>query len=216
MADDKHPWVPEEGPDADDEFDVLGESEDAAEEEQLEELEGEEVVAVDEPHEVEDSAEDGELSAEDLRILDDAERDLVAEYRDRAARAEADLVNFRNRVERDRQLNREATIAEVLRTILPALDDLDRAEAHGDMAEGTPMAIIAAKLRTSLSRFGLSPFGEKGEPFDPTLHEALFQLPTPGAESETIADVVEVGYRFGERVVRPAKVAVAVPAPAED
>ena len=73
-----------------------------------------------------------ELSEDDMALLQEAERDLVAEYRDRAARAEAELQNFRTRVERDRQANREIVIAEVIRSLLPVMDDLDRAEAHGD------------------------------------------------------------------------------------
>lgn len=158
-----------------------------------------------------EGAEGSDLSPEDLRILDDAERDLVAEMREDMLRAQAELVNFRNRVERDRQVNREATIAEVLRALLPALDDLDRAEAHGDAAEGTPMGLVTAKLRGAFERFGLTRFGEVGEAFDPAFHEAMFQQPTPGAESETILDVIERGYRFGDRVVRAAKVAVSVP-----
>src|SRR5690348_12083547 len=71
------------------------------------------------------------LSDEDLALLADAERDLVAEYREIAARAQADLKNFRTRVERDRAANREAVIAEVIRSLLPVIDDLDRADAHG-------------------------------------------------------------------------------------
>ena len=154
---------------------------------------------------------DPDLSDDDLAILDTAEQELVAELRDDLLRSRAELVNYRNRVERDRQANREAAITEVLRVVLPALDDLDRAEAHGDVAEGTPMAMISAKLRSSLLRFGLTPFGAVGDPFDPAHHEAIFQQPSADAQTETVLDVVEVGYRFGDRVVRPAKVAVAVP-----
>ncbi len=177
-----------------------------------EEYEGEEVLPIDLPEEV-GSDEDAELSVEDLEILDSAERDLVAEMREDMLRARAELVNFRNRVERDRPANREAAITEVLRSLLPSRDDLDRAEAHGDIGEGTPMAIIAMKLRTSFARFGLTQFGAVGDAFDPAMHEALFQKPTKGAESETVLDIVEYGYRFGDRVVRPAKVVVSVPAP---
>ncbi|MDA0289713.1 MAG: nucleotide exchange factor GrpE, partial [Actinobacteria bacterium] len=89
-----------------------------------------------------------ELSEDDMALLQEAERDLVAEYRDRAARAEAELQNFRTRVERDRQANRETVIAEVIRSLLPVMDDLDRAEAHGDLA-GTPLELVAQKLRSS-------------------------------------------------------------------
>jgi molecular chaperone GrpE len=155
---------------------------------------------------------DVELSEDDLALLADAERDLVAEYRERAARAEAELKNFRTRVERDRQANREAVIAEVIRTLLPAIDDLDRAETHGDLTEGSPLAIVASKLRGGFERYGLVRVGEKGEPFDPKLHEALVQLPSPDATSQTVADVIEVGYALGDRLIRPAKVAVSVPA----
>ncbi len=172
--------------------------------------EDEELVQEDEAHDVEAAGAE-ELSEADLEILGNAEQDLVAELREDMLRARAELVNYRNRVERDRQANREATITEVLRTLLPALDDLDRAEAHGELAEGTPMALIAAKLRGAFERFGISRYGAVGDPFDPALHEAIFQQPTPGAESETVLDVVDAGYRLGDRVVRAARVAVAVP-----
>jgi molecular chaperone GrpE len=155
---------------------------------------------------------DVELSDADMALLAEAERDLVGEYRERAARAEAELKNFRTRVERDRQANREAVIAEVIRTLLPAIDDLDRAEAHGDLTEGSPLAIVASKLRGGFEKYGLSRVGEKGEPFDPKFHEALVQLPNPDVTVQTIADVIEVGYALGERLIRPAKVAVSVPA----
>lgn len=154
-----------------------------------------------------------ELSDADQAILDEAQRDLVAEMRDRAARAEAELVNFRARVERDRAANRDAVIAEVIRAMLPAMDDLDRAEAHGDLEEGSPLALVAQKIRGGFERFGLARVGVVGEAFDPAVHEAMMQLPTPGAEGETVADVIQPGYLLGERLVRAAKVAVAVPAP---
>lgn len=158
----------------------------------------------------ESSSDDG-LSEEDAAILGDAERDLVAEYRDRAARAEAELQNFRTRVERDRQANREAVIAEVLRSLLPVMDDLDRAETHGDLA-GTPLELVAQKLRTAFDRYGVARVGVVGEPFDPAIHEAVVRLPHPEATSDTVADVIEGGYALGERLIRPAKVAVQVPA----
>jgi len=154
---------------------------------------------------------DIELSDEDTALLAEAERDLVGEYRERAARAEAELKNFRTRVERDRVANREAVIAEVIRTLLPAIDDLDRAEAHGDLTEGSPLAIVAQKLRAGFERYGLRRVGEAGEAFDPKVHEAIVQLPTPGVTVNTVADVIEPGYALGERLIRAAKVAVSVP-----
>jgi molecular chaperone GrpE len=153
-----------------------------------------------------------EQNAEELleSMLNEVERNLVEEYRDRAARAEAELANFRTRVERDRAANRDAVIAEVIRAVLPAMDDLNRAESHGDLA-GSPLEIVAQKIRTGFGRFGLVSVGEVGEAFDPNRHEAIVKLPTDGATSETVADVVEVGYALGDRLIRPAKVAVAAP-----
>jgi molecular chaperone GrpE len=153
-----------------------------------------------------------DLSEADQALLDQAATDLVAEMRTDMLRAQAELVNFRQRVERDRQLNRDAVISEVIRSLLPALDDLARAEAHGDLVEGAPLTIVAQKLRGAFEKYGLTQVGEKGEPFDPAFHEAVVQLPNPDVTVNTIADVIEPGYVLGDRLVRPAKVAVFVPA----
>ena len=158
-----------------------------------------------------EAASGDDITEEDIELLAEAERDLVAEYRDRAARAEAELQNFRMRVERDRQANRESVIAEVIRALLPVMDDLDRADAHGDLAGG-PLELVAQKLRSSFERYGLTAVGEVGEVFDPAKHEAMVRLPEAGAEGETVADVIEGGYILGDKLVRPAKVAVKVPA----
>jgi len=158
-----------------------------------------------------DNAGADDLSEADQALLDQAATDLVAEMRSDMLRAQAELVNFRQRVERDRQLNREAVIAEVIRALLPALDDLSRAEAHGDL-EGSPLELVAQKIRAGFERFGLKEVGKKGEPFDPNFHEAVVQLPNPDVTVNTIADVIEPGYALGDRLVRAAKVAVAVPA----
>ncbi|WP_420369717.1 nucleotide exchange factor GrpE [Curtobacterium sp. L1-20] len=218
--------VPEDG-----EPQVEGDATNAAEPEDLVEAEGPDVeVPTDGPAAggpAADAAND--LSPEDEALLADAaramkedehraedklsteDRDLVAEMRADMLRAQAELVNFRKRVERDREANREVAIAEVVRALLPALDDLTRAEAHGDLTEG-PMQVIGQKIRGGFERFKLVQIGEKGESFDPNIHEAIVQLPTPGATGQTVADVVEPGYKLGERVLRAAKVAVAVPA----
>lgn len=153
-----------------------------------------------------------DLTDADQALLDGAAVDLVAEMRSDMLRAQAELVNFRTRVERDRTANREAVIAEVIRSLLPALDDLDRARAHGDLEEGTPMAIVAQKLHSGFERYGLRTIGEKGDVFDPAFHEAVVQIPSPDVTVNTVADVLETGYALGERLVRPAKVAVSVPA----
>jgi molecular chaperone GrpE len=150
------------------------------------------------------------LTQEEISFLEAGERDLLEDMRNDLARAQAELVNFRKRVERDRAANRDAVIAEVVRTMLPAVDDLDRAEAHGDLA-GSPLELIAQKLHAAFARYGLRSVGEKGEAFDPNFHEAVVQLPTAGVTVNTVADVIEPGYALGDRLLRAAKVAVSVP-----
>ena len=135
------------------------------------------------------------------------EAELLADLQ----RLQAEFVNYRARVERDRDVSRNAAIAEVLRSLLPALDDLSRAEAHSDL-EGSPFAAVVAKLRASGEKFGLKTFGAKGDKFDPDLHEALVQTPNPEVTENTVADVIESGYMVGDRLLRAAKVAVLIPA----
>ena len=135
------------------------------------------------------------------------EAELLADLQ----RLQAEFVNYRTRVERDRDVSRNAAIAEVLRSLLPALDDLSRAEAHGDL-DGSPFAAVVAKLRASGEKFGLKTFGAKGDKFDPELHEALVQTPTADVTENTVADVIESGYMVGDRLLRAAKVAVFIPA----
>lgn len=159
--------------------------------------------ALEETEEVsEEAGEEGDKDAIDreLEIFQDLQR------------LQADFVNYRARVERDRGVERQLAVAEAIRAFLPAMDDLTRAEAHGDLQDGTPMAAIAQKLRAAGEKFGLSAFGEKGEAFDPEKHEALVQNPSEEVTEPVIADVIELGYMVGDRLLRPAKVAVSVPA----
>ncbi|PJJ65388.1 nucleotide exchange factor GrpE [Compostimonas suwonensis] len=137
--------------------------------------------------------------------------ELAAERLADLQRVTAEYANYRKRTEANREVERERTTGDVVKLLLPVLDDLDRAEKHGDLAEG-PFVSIAAKLRASVERLGLKPFGAVGEQFDPNLHEAIFQQPNPEATSETIADVVETGYTIGSTLLRAAKVVVSVPA----
>ncbi len=179
------------------------EFEDEAEvEEEPEVLEPEDIANPDDPELT--------LSDEDAALLDQTAADIVAEMRTDMLRAQAELVNFRTRVERDRAANRDAVIAEVIRSLLPALDDLNRAEKHGDL-EGSPLEIVAQKIRASFERYGLKTVGVKGEEFDPHLHEAVVQLPNAEVKVNTVADVIETGYALGERLIRAAKVVVSVP-----
>jgi molecular chaperone GrpE len=91
------------------------------------------------------------------------------------------------------------------------VDDLDRAEKHGDLAEGAALTAIAAKVRGVGERLGLSAYGVAGEAFDPNIHEAIVQQPSADVTVETVLDVAERGYLLGSTQVRPAKVVVAVP-----
>lgn len=135
------------------------------------------------------------------------EAELLADLQ----RLQAEFVNYKARVERDRDVSRHAAIAEVLRSLLPALDDLSRAESHGDL-EGSPFAAVVAKLRNAGDKFGLKAFGAKGDKFDPEIHDALVQTPSKDVTENTVADVVEAGYMLGDRLLRAAKVAVFIPA----
>ena len=164
---------------------------------------------------------DENLTVED--ILSEAQSDEAKEadaeavdeenpYLEDLRRLSAEYANYRKRTEDNRELEQQRAKAKVLESLLHVLDDLDRAEAHGDLVEGSAFLTIAQKIRTTVEKQGLESFGEKGEPFDPQQHEAIAQVPVPGSETETVLDVVERGYRIGLVELRPAKVAVAVSA----
>ena len=128
-------------------------------------------------------------------------------------RLQAEYVNYKRRVDRDRAMVQERAVQDVLETLLPVLDDIHAAREHGDLQSG-PFASIAEKLEQTLTRFGLSRFGDVGEPFDPMRHEALMhtQADLPeGATETTVVTVLQPGYRAGDQVIRPARVAVADP-----
>jgi molecular chaperone GrpE len=126
-------------------------------------------------------------------------------------RVTAEYANYRKRTEQNRELERERAVGQAVAVLLPVLDDLDRAEKHGDLEGDGAFATIAAKLRGATEKLGLSRFGEVGEPFDPQLHEAIFQQPSADVEVDTVADVVETGYQLGSVQLRPAKVVVKTP-----
>lgn len=131
-------------------------------------------------------------------------------YLEDLRRVNAEYANYRKRTEANAEIDRQRTVGSVVSSLLGVLDDLDRAEQHGDLEEGSAFATIATKVRLSMEKFGVVSFGEKGEPFDPQIHEAIAQVPVPGTESPTVLDVIERGYRIGDVELRPAKVAVAV------
>jgi len=143
---------------------------------------------------------------------------LAASRLDDLQRLNAEYVNYKRRVDRDRAAVQERAVRDVLETLLPVLDDIQLARDHGDLADG-PFAAIADKLEVILGKFGLSRFGAVGEVFDPMHHEALMhaawdtantELPSD-ATSTTVVQVLQPGYRVGDQVLRPARVAVADP-----
>ena len=138
----------------------------------------------------------------------DAEHALLVDLK----RLTAEYANYRRRTEEQRHVEVDRAKGEAAKGLLPVLDDLDRAQQHGDLAEGSAFAVIADKLRAVVERLGVVAYGAQGDEFDPQQHEAIFQQPTPGATTSTILEVVEVGYRLGDVELRPAKVVVAVPA----
>jgi molecular chaperone GrpE len=127
-------------------------------------------------------------------------------------RVTAEYANYRRRTERERETIKDRATGDAARAFLPVLDDLDRAEAHGDLAEGGPMTAIAQKLRTAVAKLGITAYGEKGEPFDPHQHDAIFQRESADVDRPTVSDVVERGYRIGDTTLRVAKVVVDTPA----
>jgi molecular chaperone GrpE len=137
---------------------------------------------------------------------------LTASLAERTAdlqRVQADYANYRKRVDRDRQAVAEQALASVLIGLLPVLDDIDRAREHGEVEGG--FKSVADNLETTLVKLGLARYGEPGEPFDPTVHEALTHGYSSDVAEPTCAAVLQPGYRLGERVLRPARVAVVEP-----
>ncbi|MFK0002242.1 nucleotide exchange factor GrpE [Paenarthrobacter sp. NPDC090522] len=152
-----------------------------------------------------------EVPAEESVAPGAAAEAQAAELRNDLLRLQAEYVNYRKRVERDRAVAGEMAVIGVLNSLLPVLDDVDAARQHGDLEDG-PFAAIATKLENALKTYGLERIADTGVEFDPTIHEALIQQPGEDIEVDTVSQVLRSGYRSGERVLRAAQVIVAVPA----
>lgn len=126
-------------------------------------------------------------------------------------RLQAEYQNYRRRVERDRITVKEIAVANLLTELLPVLDDIGRAREHGELVGG--FKSVAESLETVAAKMGLQQFGKEGEPFDPTIHEALMHSYAPDVTETTCVAILQPGYRIGERTIRPARVAVAEPQP---
>ncbi|CAL9507607.1 nucleotide exchange factor GrpE [Streptomyces pilosus] len=126
-------------------------------------------------------------------------------------RLQAEFQNYRRRVERDRVAVKEVAVANLLTELLPVLDDIGRAREHGELVGG--FKSVAESLESTVAKLGLQQFGKEGEPFDPTIHEALMHSYAPDVTETTCVAILQPGYRIGERTIRPARVAVAEPQP---
>jgi molecular chaperone GrpE len=126
-------------------------------------------------------------------------------------RLQAEYQNYRRRVERDRVTVKEIATATLLTELLPVLDDIGRAREHGELVGG--FKSVAESLETVAAKMGLQQVGKEGEPFDPTIHEALMHSYAPDVTETTCVAILQPGYLIGERTIRPARVAVAEPQP---
>lgn len=124
-------------------------------------------------------------------------------------RLQAEYINYRKRVERDRALAHELAISAVLTELLPILDDIDRAKEHGELQGG--FKAIADQLINVTTKIGLQSFGDAGSSFDPQIHEALMHSTSSEVTEPTATAILQPGYKYKERILRPARVAVADP-----
>ena len=147
-------------------------------------------------------------SADALTPLGKAKKE-AADYLEALQRERAEFINYRNRTQKEQERFRQHGIIDVLTALLPALDDIDRIREHSEMDDS--FKAVATKIDQAFETFGVEKFGEKGEDFDPTKHDAILHKPDADAEKETVDTVVEAGYRIGDRVIRAARVVVASP-----
>jgi molecular chaperone GrpE len=124
-------------------------------------------------------------------------------------RLQAEYANYRKRVERDRALSHELAIGSVLTELLATLDDIDRAADHNELSGG--FKAVADQLAAITTRFGLEKYGTEGEPFDPQIHEALLHDTSADVAAPTASKILQPGYKYKERILRPARVAVTDP-----
>jgi len=137
------------------------------------------------------------------------EEDPVAALTSDLQRLQAEYANYKKRVERDRALAHELAIGSVLSEFLSVLDDIDRAESHGELSGG--FKAVADQINTVIARIGLEKYGTEGEAFDPNIHEALMHDTSADVAVPTASKILQPGYKFKERILRPARVTVTDP-----
>jgi len=171
-----------------------------------------------EPNETQASAEtlpeNGEQAQVTLEALQSqlAEAEAkVSEYKDGWARSQAEFQNYKKRIERDNELMYASMKGDIIKKVLPALDDLERAlqNRRADDAWANGIELIARKLQNMIESEGVKRIDAKGAAFDPNFHEAISHEPSEEVGSEHVIEVVQNGYMLGERVIRPALVRVA-------
>lgn len=138
-----------------------------------------------------------------------SESDVISDLTTDLQRLQAEYSNYRKRVERDRSLAHEIAVASVLTEILPILDDLDRAESHNELNGG--FKAVADQLIAITSRVGLIRYGEAPTAFDPNIHDAMLHETSSEVKETTVTAILQPGYRFKERILRPARVTVTDP-----
>ena len=145
-----------------------------------------------------------------VEVAPEQEIDPVAALTADLQRLQAEYANYRKRVERDRAVSHELAIGAVLTELLATLDDIDRAADHNELSGG--FKAVADQLAAITTRFGLEKYGTEGEPFDPQIHEALLHDTSADVAVATASKILQPGYKYKERILRPARVAVTDPA----
>jgi molecular chaperone GrpE len=154
---------------------------------------------------------------EDTPVSSQKQSDAEARLAERTAdlqRLQAEYANYRKRVDRDRAAVREQAVATVLTGLLPVLDAINQAREHGELSGG--FKSVADSLQSAVGKLGLVAYGEKGDVFDPKIHEALSATYSPDVTEDTCVEIFQPGYKVGEKILRPARVAVAEPATGPD
>jgi molecular chaperone GrpE len=136
-------------------------------------------------------------------------RNALAERTADLQRLQAEYANYRKRVDRDRVTVREHAVAGTLGELLPILDAIGQAAEHGELSGG--FKSVADSLQAAVGKLGLVAYGQRGDAFDPKIHEALTHTVSPDVAEDTCVEIYQPGYRVGERILRPARVAVAAP-----
>lgn len=158
---------------------------------------------------VEGSSEEELSKAVDEALAGVEEKDPVVVLTEDLQRLTAEYANYRKRVDRDRITDREASFALVMSELLPILDNIERAEEHGELTGG--FKAVADQLLAVTTKLGLEKFADINVAFDPQVHEALMHETSPDVTETSVTKVLQAGYKFKERVIRPARVAVADP-----